>query len=126
MRTRLTQRIASGSVRREIPEDFKYNKKKLKHLKHILHNVNIALGTLVSALNEFSRVKGPDISPDGLIGGLGYVLPVKDIKESLKTAALVAFAITSSVAVALLTVMCYIAVIVSPIVAIWYLFFYLN
>jgi SMC interacting uncharacterized protein involved in chromosome segregation len=81
-RKRLTLRKAA-SQRREIPEDFKYNKKKLKHLKHILHNVNVALGTLVSAHNEFSRVKGPDISPDGLLGGLGYVLPVKDIKESL-------------------------------------------
>lgn len=85
-RLRITDRLASkqaASSRREIPEDFTYNKKKLKHLKHVLHNVNVALGTLVSAHNEFSRVKGPDISPDGLIGGLGYILPIKDIKETL-------------------------------------------
>lgn len=81
-RKRLTLRKAA-SQRREIPEDYKYNKKKLKHLKHILHNVNVALGTLVSAHNEFSRVKGPDLSPDGLLGGIGYVLPIKDIKASL-------------------------------------------
>jgi hypothetical protein len=82
----MTERSAAkqgGSARREIPEDFKYNTKKLKHLKRILHNVNIALGTLVSAHNEFSRIKGPDISPDGMIGGLGYILPIKDIKEAL-------------------------------------------
>jgi hypothetical protein len=85
-RVRITERLASkqaASARREIPEDYKYNKKKLKHLKHVLHNVNVAMGTLVSAHNEFSRVKGPDISPDGLIGGLGYILPIKDIKETL-------------------------------------------
>jgi SMC interacting uncharacterized protein involved in chromosome segregation len=85
-RVRITERLASkqaASSRREIPEDFKYNKKKLKHLKHVLHNVNVALGTLVSAHNEFSRVKGPDISPDGMLGGLGYILPIKDIKEAL-------------------------------------------
>jgi hypothetical protein len=85
-RIRITDRLANklaASSRREIPEDFQYNKKKLKHLKRILHNVNVALGTLVSAHNEFSRIKGPDISPDGLIGGLGYILPIKDIKEAL-------------------------------------------
>jgi hypothetical protein len=89
-RVRITERLssqkqaASGS-RRDIPEDFKYNKKKLKHLKHILHNVNVAIGTLISAFNEFSRVKGPEISPDGLIGGVGFILPIKDIKEALNT-----------------------------------------
>jgi hypothetical protein len=85
-RVRITDRLMNkqaASSRREIPEDFKYNKKKLKHLKHILHNVNVALGTLVSAHNEFSKVKGPDISPDGLIGGLGYILPIKEVKETL-------------------------------------------
>ena len=85
-RIRITDRLASklaASSRREIPEDFQYNKKKLKHLKRILHNVNVALGTLVSAHNEFSRIKGPEISPDGLLGGLGYILPIKDIKEAL-------------------------------------------
>jgi hypothetical protein len=85
-RIRITNRLTikqAASSRREIPEDFQYNKKKLKHLKRILHNVNVALGTLVSAHNEFSRIKGPDISPDGLIGGLGYILPIKDIKEAL-------------------------------------------
>jgi hypothetical protein len=85
-RVRITQRMAAGkgnSNRREIPEDFKYNKRKLKPLKRILHNVNVALGTLVSAHNEFSRIKGPDISPDGMVGGLGYILPIKDVKEAL-------------------------------------------
>lgn len=88
MRKRLTGHLAnkeatSAGLRREISDDFKYDKKKIKHLKHILHNVNIAVGTLVSALNEFSRVKGPDISPDGLLGGLGYIMPLKGVKETL-------------------------------------------
>jgi hypothetical protein len=90
MRKRLTNHLANkeaagGGLRREISDDFKYDKKKIKHLKHILHNVNIAVGTLVSALNEFSRVKGPEISPDGNLGGLGYIIPIKNIKEILNT-----------------------------------------
>jgi len=75
----------STQLRRTIPDDFSYNPKKLKHLKHVLHNVSVALGTLTSALNEFSRMKGPDISPDGMLGGVGYIIPIKDIKQSLNT-----------------------------------------
>jgi len=94
MRKRLTQRLAEffpyekkakGELKREITDDFKYNPKKLKHLKHILHSVNVSLGTLISALNEFSRIKGPDISPDGMIGGRGYIMTIRDIKEGLNT-----------------------------------------
>lgn len=90
MRQRLTDhpelmKEAAASVRREIPEDFKYNAKKLKHLKRILHNTNVALGTLTSALNEFSKLKGPEISPDGLLGGIGYILSIKDLKQMLNT-----------------------------------------
>jgi flagellar biosynthesis GTPase FlhF len=85
MRKRLTSKNAAGSLRREISDDFKYDKKKLKHLHRILHNVNVALGTLGSALGEFGKVKGPMISPDGLLGGLGYVMPLKDIKEIINT-----------------------------------------
>jgi len=91
MRKRLTDnpemmRIAGsggGGVRREIPDDFKYNPKKLKHLKHILHNVTVALGTLTSCLSEMSKVKGPDVSPDGLLGGKGFIMPLKDMKETI-------------------------------------------
>jgi len=92
MRKRLTdhpdemRKAAASTVRREIPDDFKYDKKKIKHLKHILHNSNVALGTLTSILNEFSKLKGPDISPDGLLGGIGYIIPVKDIKQSVNSA----------------------------------------
>ena len=90
-RDRLTDRMqrhnaaASGSAHRQITDDFKYDKKKLKHLKHILHNVTVAMGTLSSAHHEFSRIKGPDISPDGMLGGLGYIMPVKEIKDVINT-----------------------------------------
>ena len=88
MRKRLSERQskqAAAGLRREITEDFKYDKKKIKHLQRILHNVNVALGTLGSALGEFSRIKGPTISPDGLLGGLGYIMPIKNVKEVLTT-----------------------------------------
>jgi len=88
MRKRLTDdtvRLKSAGVRREIPEDFRYNSKKLKHLKHILHNVTIALGTLTSSLNEFSKLKGPEVSPDGLLGGVGYIIPLKEVKETINS-----------------------------------------
>lgn len=88
MRIRLTSnpelfKQAAGAQKREIPEDFKYNAKKLKHLKHVLHNVTVALGTLTSSLNELSRVKGRDLSPDGLLGGKGYIMSFKEIKQQI-------------------------------------------
>ena len=56
----IQDKIAAGKtngLRREIPDDFAYNKKKIKHLQRVLHNVNVSLGTLVSALAEMSKVK---------------------------------------------------------------------
>jgi hypothetical protein len=73
------------SARRAIPDDYVYNPKKLKHLKNILHNVSVALGTLSSAHHEFSKLKGPEISPDGLLGGVGYIIPLQEIKQTLNT-----------------------------------------
>jgi len=90
IRGKLSSRIAttksSGGGRREIPDDYKYNPKKAKHLKRILHNVSVALGTLTSSLNEFSRVKGPDLSPDGRLGGVGYIMALTDIKQTINGA----------------------------------------
>jgi len=90
MRKRLTKkydRVKNAAnttgLRREITNDFKYDKKKQKHIEFVLHNVNVSLGALVSALGRFSKVKGPDISPDGMLGGLGYIMPIKDIKNAL-------------------------------------------
>lgn len=74
---------AAGVTRRSIPDDFSYNPKKVKHLKRVLHNVSVALGTLTSALNEFSRMKGPEVSPDGMLGGVGYIIPIREIKQTL-------------------------------------------
>jgi hypothetical protein len=88
MRERLTDhptRLAATTSRREIPDDYRYNPKKAKHLKHILHNVSVALGTLTSSLNEFSRVKGPEISPDGRLGGVGYIMALTDIKQTINS-----------------------------------------
>lgn len=87
-RRRLTdalEQFKTAGIRREIPDDFKYNSKKLKHLKHVLHNVTIALGTLTSCLNEFSKLKGPEVSPDGFLGGVGYILPLKEIKQTINS-----------------------------------------
>lgn len=76
----------AANARRSIPDDFAYNPKKLKHLKRILHNVSVSLGTLSSAVNEFSRLKGPEISPDGMLGGVGYIIPIAEIKKSMISA----------------------------------------
>lgn len=90
MRKRLTEKLdriktaaSAGGVRRQINDDFQYDKKKVKHIQFVLHNVNVSLGALVSALSRFSKIRGPSISPDGLLGGLGYIMTIKDIKAAL-------------------------------------------
>lgn len=91
MRERLTNNperlLTAASAKREIPDDFKYNPKKMKHLKNVLHNVTISLGTLTSSLIELSKLKGPDVSPDGLLGGRGYIIPFKEVKETINNSA---------------------------------------
>lgn len=91
MRSRLSKKFDkiataasnSNGIRRQITDDFQYDKKKVKHIQFVLHNVNVSLGALVSALSRFSKIKGPSISPDGLLGGLGYIMSIKDIKQAV-------------------------------------------
>jgi hypothetical protein len=93
-RTRLTTRIAAYSkekkeikrnedLKRDIHEDTVYDTANVKHIKKILHNVNVAMGNLTGALKDISTVKGPEISPDGLLGGKGYIMSLKDLKGDL-------------------------------------------
>lgn len=62
-------------------EGFEFDKSKAKILKDSLHNMNVALGTLISAMKELSILRGSDITPDGKIGGRGFIMEYKEIKS---------------------------------------------
>ena len=75
----------SGATRK-IPKGYVYNPKALKPLVRALYSSSIALGHALSAYREFARIKSSLISPDGQVGGQGYVLSVVDLRGTLQEA----------------------------------------
>jgi hypothetical protein len=73
-----------STLKRKIPTGHKYDSKALKPLVRTLFSSSIALGHSVRAYREFTRIKSSSISPDGLIGGNGYVLSIKDVRSMLQ------------------------------------------
>jgi uncharacterized phage infection (PIP) family protein YhgE len=78
-----TKKKENGDVR-DIG-DFEYDKSKAKVLKKVVHNINVSLGTLLAAMKELAMLRGSDITPDGKLGGRGFIMPFKDMKSSLNT-----------------------------------------
>lgn len=95
-RDRLTMRIAAtkkladkksgkGELIRDT-EGFDYDTSKASVLKKALHNINVSLGTMISAMKDLSILRGSEVTPDGKLGGRGFVMPFKDMKAKINTA----------------------------------------
>ena len=78
---------SGDGVKRAIPQGHKYNHRDLKPLARTLFAASVALGHSITAYKEFSRIKSSSISPDGMLGGKGYVMKVRDIRSHLQQAA---------------------------------------
>lgn len=48
-----------------------------------LYATSVALGNALTAYREFSRVKSATVSPDGMLGGRGYVMGVRDMRQKM-------------------------------------------
>ncbi len=59
---------------------FKYNAKKAKTLARILRGTMLAMGHTMSVYSMFAKLKSSDISPDGALGGKGYIQTIKDMR----------------------------------------------
>ena len=70
-------------TKRDIPKDHEFDKKAVKPIVKTLWAMSVALGHALTAHRAFSRLKSSTFSPDGLLGGRGYVLPVKDVRADL-------------------------------------------
>lgn len=88
---------AKGDVRREL-DGFEYDKSKAKILKDVLHNVNVSLGTLMAAMKQLSMLRGSDVTPDGKIGGRGFIMEFKDVKQGINESVGTLSDITDSIA----------------------------
>lgn len=72
---------APGPAERIIQEDFEFNPKYLKPLAKVLQSSLLAMGHVISAQNEFARIKSAQISPDGALGGKGYIQKIGDMRR---------------------------------------------
>jgi len=70
-------------VERSIGKDFLFNAKQLKPLAKSLRSVLMALGHTTSCYNTFVKIKSRNISPDGNLGGLGYIMEISQVRKNL-------------------------------------------
>lgn len=60
-----------------------YEKENVKYVANLLASISCAFQGVKSALDQFSTLPIDKVSPDGKLGGKGYVIPIKEIKEEL-------------------------------------------
>jgi hypothetical protein len=76
-----------GPLRRDIrADDFEWSPDALKNLAKILWAAQRAHSYSVSALRLFSKMPSSQFSPDGLLGGRGYIQSIKELRKSLSQA----------------------------------------
>jgi hypothetical protein len=69
--------------KREIPEENQFNKEKSKSLSEVLNHCMIALENTSGAYGIFAKLNSVEISPDGKLGGRGYIQNIVDIRRQL-------------------------------------------
>jgi hypothetical protein len=75
-----------GPSEREIDKDFVFNPRELKPLAQSLRSALMSLGHLTSAYNTFVKIKSRNVSPDGSLGGKGYIQKVPDMRRQMMNA----------------------------------------
>ena len=73
----------SGAAERQIGKDFIFNPRELKPLAKSLRSALMALGHATSCYNTFVKIKSRKISPDGNLGGMGYIMEISKIRKGL-------------------------------------------
>ena len=58
-----------------------FNKKSTKNIAKVLRSTLSSLGHAMSAYTTFAKIKSSDISPDGNLGGRGYIMEIKAIRR---------------------------------------------
>lgn len=72
-----------GGVTRNIPKDHPFDPRALKPMAKALWATSVSLGHALAAYQHLNRLKSATISPDGMLGGRGYVMSVKDARQRL-------------------------------------------
>jgi hypothetical protein len=66
---------------RNLPGDFNYAPRNAKPLAKVLRSSLAALGHVLSAYHTFAKVKSARVSPDGNLGGKGYIQKIADMRR---------------------------------------------
>ena len=72
-----------GPSEREIQSDFVFNARYIKPLALTLRSALMALGHATSAHARFVKIKSRNVSPDGALGGKGYIAKIPDMRRQL-------------------------------------------
>lgn len=70
-----------GPSEREILNDFNYSPRNMKPLAKVLRSTLAALGHVLSAYQSFAKIKSAKVSPDGNLGGKGYIQKIADMRK---------------------------------------------
>ncbi len=82
---------------RNISENFIFKAKDLKPLVLTLRSALMALGHATSAHSRFVKIKSRMVSPDGALGGLGYLQKITDMRRNLMNCIEVLSAFTDTI-----------------------------
>lgn len=73
---------APGPSQREMGGEFEFNARSIKPLALVLRATLMSMGHAISAQNTFTRLKSSAISPDGALGGKGYIQKITDMRRN--------------------------------------------
>lgn len=69
--------------KREIPKNHSFDPKALKPMAKALWACSVSMGHALTAYRHFTRLKSTTISPDGRIGGRGYIRDVSQVRKDM-------------------------------------------
>lgn len=74
------------TLQRQIGTSFKFDPTNVISLSRVLWSLSVAMAHLIDSYDKFSKIKSSMISPDGLLGGRGYIKSVSDIRQQIAAA----------------------------------------
>lgn len=80
---RKTYHDTGYNVRREGLETYKFKESGMKAVAKTYKHLADAFLASTKAMGTFTSCKSSEVSPDGKLGGQGYIKPVKEIRKSL-------------------------------------------
>jgi len=70
-----------GPSERNMTPDHVFNPTKKKDLAKVLRSTTASMGHAMSAYSTFTKIKSADVSPDGNLGGKGYIQKIMDMRK---------------------------------------------